>query len=184
MDEIWKDVVGYEGLYKVSNMGRVKRLGKVINRIAKDKREGKRSQGSYEQVIILKDKILKPQMKEKGYLVVGLVKDGKQKRIFIHRLVAIAFIPNPNNKPEVNHLNGNKGDNRVDNLEWVTSEENNKHAIKTGLNKGFTGSKISEEDKKWIRENYVYGSREFGQLAMAKKYGVRTKRIKSIIENI
>ena len=73
---------------------------------------------------------------KRGYKVVGLVcDDGKRRFIGVHRLVASEFIPNPDNKPEVNHINGDKSDNRVENLEWVTSTENQRHAFKTGLQK-------------------------------------------------
>lgn len=81
------------------------------------------------------NKILKPRLDSKGnYLILGLYKDGKQYTKYVHRLVAENFIPNPQNKMEVNHINGNKTDNRVENLEWATRSENVKHAIITGLN--------------------------------------------------
>ena len=98
MTEIWKDIEGYEGLYQVSNMGRVKSLGKG---------------GTHKQVHYLK------QAKERcGYLFVALCKKGKVKQFKVHRLVAKAFIPNPNNLSQVNHKDEDKTNNRVDNLEW------------------------------------------------------------------
>lgn len=99
--EIWQDIKGWEGYYQVSNIGRVKSL--------------------YEDV----EKILK--QKERRYLSVCLFKDKKRKYVNVHRLVAQNFIPNPNNKGEVNHKNGIKTDNRVENLEWSTRSENSKH---------------------------------------------------------
>lgn len=101
MKEIWKDVEGYEG-YQVSNKGRVKSLNF-------------RHTG--------KERILKSNP-DGGYCLVSLYRNGKRTSKKIHRLVATAFIPNPENKPEVNHINHNKRDNRASNLEWVTSEEN------------------------------------------------------------
>lgn len=99
--EQWKNIENYEGLYEVSNLGRVKSL-----------QNGQ-------------EKILKPHKKNtKGYLQVGLWKDGKVKKIQIHRLVASAFIPNPNNLPQVNHKNENPQNNCVQNLEWCDCQYN------------------------------------------------------------
>lgn len=103
MEEEWRDVVGYEGLYQVSNYGEVKSL-------ANDK--GK------------KEKILKPSIDGKGYKCVILCMNGTRKVCKIHRLVAIAFIPNPNNYPIVNHKDENKINNNVNNLEWCTNKYN------------------------------------------------------------
>ena len=100
MDEIWRDIEGYEGLYQISNKGRVKRLYKASERI------------------------LKPGWMTGGYLFVVLCKNGNQSNQRIHRLVAKAFLPNPENKPQVNHRDENKKNNRVENLEWATAKEN------------------------------------------------------------
>ena len=108
-DEVWKDVVGYEGLYRISSHGTVCRLYK----------NGK--------VNFMTPRILN------GYWRVKLCNGNTQKEYFLHRLIAQAFIPNPENKPEINHINGIKTDNRIENLEWVTRSENAIHATKTGL---------------------------------------------------
>ena len=109
-EEVWRDVKGYEGLYQVSNMGRVKSLGR------KD-RFGR----------VIKERILEPAVTHNGYLRVGLHVDGKQKMLRVHRLVCEAFHENPDNKSEVNHVNENKTDNRACNLEWSTRTENCNH---------------------------------------------------------
>lgn len=109
MQEVWKGIAGYDGLYQVSNFGRVKSLPRS---------------GHHR-----KDIILKPTVRENGYKTVYLYSlSGKKTQILVHRLVSTAFLPNPDNKECVNHKNGNKSDNRVENLEWATTSENMLHA--------------------------------------------------------
>jgi hypothetical protein len=116
MKEIWKDIEAYEGLYQVSNLGRVKSL-------PKEHRYGSKS-----------EKILKPRTKkENDYARVSLCKDGKIKSFRRARLIAQTFITNPENKYSVNHINGIKSDDRVENLEWATASEQNYHMYKFGL---------------------------------------------------
>ena len=114
--EIWKDVVGYEGVYQVSNTGKIKRVGKYTNQFGKTWGD---------------ERVLKPATKSKGYMYVQLSKDGEAKPKHVHRIVAEAFIPNPENKPTVNHKNRNKADNSVENLEWATYTENNRHIVRS-----------------------------------------------------
>jgi len=119
--EIWKDVVGYEGLYEVSNKGRVKGMEKSFYC-------GKG------RVVHLNDKIMASKINKKSkYHSVSLCNTVSVKIISIHRLVAIAFIPNPLKKRCVNHLDGNPGNNNLYNLEWATHRENAHHAHDTGL---------------------------------------------------
>lgn len=110
-NEIWKNIEGYEELYEVSNFGRVKSL-----------KGGRWGTG--------KERILKPQTDGCGYLKVHLCNEGKVKTFKVHRLVAQAFIPNPQNLPEINHINEDKTNNRVENLEWCTREYNNNHGTR------------------------------------------------------
>ena len=133
MTEIWKDIEGYGGDYQISNLGRVKSL-KYNNRI------------------------LKPRLDQRsGYSTIRLFCENDCGCCYVHRLVATAFIPNPESKPQVNHLNGVKTDNRVDNLEWVTAAENARHAVVTGLLKTAgednPRAKLTNEQAHYIREN-------------------------------
>lgn len=111
MQEIWKDIPNYQGLYQISNLGNIRSL---LN-------------GS--------KRVLKPNPSNCGYYKVELYNNGKSKVFYIHRLVANSFIPNPDNKKQVNHIDGDKSHNCVDNLEWVTPSENQKHAFSIGLSK-------------------------------------------------
>ena len=123
--EIWKDIKGYEGLYQVSNLGRVKSLERQVwNRF---------------QMVNKPEKILKPRSNYKGYVVYALFNHNKRKDYKGHWLVLSMFKDNPENKPQINHINGIKDDNRLCNLEWCTNSENQIHAIKTGLRKIYRG---------------------------------------------
>lgn len=114
-EEVWKDVKGYEGYYQVSNLGQVRSLDRTIPfRGGEKKLEG----------MILKQKL------NKGYNMVGLSVEGKQQGKLTSRLVAEAFIVNSENKPEVNHIDENKQNNMVENLEWVTPKENSNHGTR------------------------------------------------------
>lgn len=130
MEEIWKDIKGYEGYYQVSNLGRVKRLDKII-----------KQRGRYGQLLdcFHKGRIKSTHIDKYGYTRVDLYKNSKCIVKQVHRLVAIAFIPNIENKPEVNHIDGNKQNNNINNLEWCTRTENERHAYKTGLKKSRYG---------------------------------------------
>ena len=126
--QIWKDIEGYEGLYQVSNTGKVRSMN--YNKTGKVKR-------------------LKPAIDSDGYLRLGLYKDGKQRYYSVHRLVAMTFIPNPNNLPCVNHKDENKTNNCVDNLEWISHLDN--------MNYGTRNERLSESRKG--QNNPMYGKK-------------------------
>lgn len=130
--EIWKDVEGLEGLYQISNLGRVKSLSKLVNCKNGSKRK-------------TNERVLKPTITKLGYSRIQFGKKGKHK--FIHRLVAEAFIPNPGNLPQVNHKNHDKSDNRVENLMWGNASKNKIHDFDTGNFK----KKLSKEEVLEIR---------------------------------
>lgn len=135
--EVWKDISGYEGYYQISNFGQIRSVPRYITH----KTKGGGFVNQY-----FKGKILKPTTTRNGYKMIVLSKDGKFKYQTIHRLVATAFIPNPENKPTVNHKDGDKSNNHVDNLEWCTSSENNSHAYRIGLKKGRGKTKVYENE--------------------------------------
>lgn len=142
----WKLIEGFDGIYSVSNYGEVK-----------NNRTGK---------------LMKPRKNEKGYLRIGLTTNGKQKCMRVHRLVAQAFIPNPENKPEVNHIDFNKENNCVNNLEWVTCKENSDHSFgnrKRSNEKNY--KKVSNTGEKHISyQNGYYVVRMFGKKYFCKSF--------------
>lgn len=119
--EIWKDVVGYEGIYEVSSIGRVRSVDRFV-----EYSDGRRT--------FTKGKILRHNINGKYKIRMVHLYDGvKRKAISVHRLVAIAFIANPDNKTDVNHIDGNRENNAVNNLEWTTHLENMQHGFRHGL---------------------------------------------------
>lgn len=145
--EIWKPIKGYEGLYQVSNSGQVKSCERIC----------KTGNGLGEH--LLPEKILKPCTDKDGYFHIVLCKNSKTKTFSIHRLVATAFIPNPENKPYINHLDCNKQNNNVDNLEWCTAQENTIHASKNSLMKGAENGK--KRSKPLIATNITTGEETY-----------------------
>lgn len=178
MKDTFLDIVGFEGLYSVSSRGNIY------------------SYKNYKDC----GRIMKQYIRKNGYCEIGLSKDKKRKTYLVHRIVAKAFIPNPDNLPEVNHKNGIKSDNNVDNLEWVTSSQNQIHAIKNCLqsftqkhretarlickkngenNKGkiFKTRKTNKEQDAEIKERFNNGE---SSLKLALEFGVSKKTILNI----
>ena len=164
--EIWKDIEGYEGLYQVSNLGNVKSL----NRLIKHNRSG---------FLKLKSKIIKPCTTKTGYVVFHLYKNSKQTHKTAHRLVAECFLENIFSKEDINHIDGNKLNNNILNLEWNTRSENLKHAYNTGLKERgekHYNSKLTEKNILIIRE-----LKGFSHTKIAEQYNVSRKCISKII---
>lgn len=157
--EIWKDVKGYEGIYQVSNFGRVKVMDRYIVR-----KKMSKSENSY----FVKGKILSPGLDSvTGYYGIKLCKNGVKESFKIHKLVAIAFIENPFGKKYINHINSVRTDNNVSNLEWVTQSENMKHAFNSGRCKKIT----DEKEGKLILDQQT-GIFYFSCRDASKSYGI------------
>lgn len=165
MNPIWRDIEGYDGHYQVSSIGQVRSLDRVVDY----KQYGKR---------ITKGRVLQPCEDGRGYQLVNLSKNGKFKSIKIHRLVAKAFVYNPQNKPQVNHESGIKTENGIWNLEFVTPSENMRHAFEMGLCVGRT---LTDEQVDQIRSEYIPGSKHANQYTLAEKYGVSQATIKDAV---
>lgn len=159
--EIWKDVVGYEGKYVISNQGNIESIIRVIkNKLGR--------------VSIRKGKPITVRLNSFGYYDTRVCKDGMKKSAFIHRLIAEAFIPNPDNKPLVNHINGIKTDNRVENLEWCTNSENMIHAVSLNLVCPFCKKKVVDKCT----------GQEYSSIKVAaKSLSIPPRELKSILRN-
>lgn len=160
MNEIWKDVIGYEDYFQISNLGRL--FSKRRN------------------------KILKCRVTKSGYEEIHTYVNKKSVFFKIHRLVAIAFIDNPENKPEVNHIDCDKLNNKVDNLEWVTGSENVIHAYENNLINLPTGEEHPKAVLNWelVREiRKIYKTVDISTNALARKYGVSGGTVRAILYN-
>ena len=177
--EVWKDVVGYEGLYQVSNFGNVKSLDRIVN---------KPNGVSY----LRKGKICTQSKSNLGYMTVGFTVNNKKVNKYVHRLVAEAFITNMNNYPQVNHIDCDKTNNRMYNLEWCTNSQNHIHASKNGLNKlhlhrvAYSGeengrSLLTKEQVLEIKQKYI--PYKYSAKKLSKEYGVSESCITHILNN-
>ena len=170
--EIYKDVIGHEGFYKVSDLGNVKSLSRVVDYTR--------------SVSVRPERILKKTTGKIGYEYVTFSVNKIRITKKIHRLVAEAFLPNLDNKPQVNHINGIKTDNLLSNLEWNTAKENIKHCYKIGLKKGIRGnkshlSKLDYDQVCLIRVEYAKGF--LSQQAIAVKYSISRSQVNRIVNN-
>jgi len=173
MIEIWKDVIGFEGLYQVSNTGNVKSMPKHI----------KNGVSSFVSEV----NILKNSLTGGGYYRVNLRSNSTTKSMLVHRLIAMAFIPNPQGKLYINHKNGIKTDNSIDNLEWCTHRENMVHAFETGLIKvdrdvrlKNIGKAIDSNNKKLL--NTQTGIYHFGIHKVAKEINIQVSSFQRMLQ--
>ena len=163
--EVWKDIKGYEGLYQVSDLGRVKSLPRIVNY-----RHGVR---------MTRGRILKPQMNVgTGYLQIGFLR----KTFQIHREVAKSFIETTDYNLQINHINGIKTDNRIENLEWVTTAYNLQHARDIGLVNDYGENSTNSKLKNWQVFYLKYCWDRKGIMKLAQKFGINYKYIYRILE--
>lgn len=167
MEEIWKQIKGYEGLYEISSLAKVKSISRL------------RTGGNN----AIRERIMKPYLSRTGYHKVVLSKNKQDKHISVHRLIALVFVGEPpTDKHEVNHIDGNKLNNSIDNLEWVTRSQNLSHAYKLGLKVGNIGeknntTKLSESDVLEIKRLITKG---VGVSKIAINYKVTHSTISAI----
>lgn len=173
--EIWKDVEGYEEFYQISNFGEVR---------SKDRWRNNGSKSRY----LLKSKTMTKSKTTTGYWKIGFFKDGKRREFKIHRLVAFAFIPNPENKPNINHKDGNPLNNHISNLEWCTQSENLQHAYETGLRKTNFHKYLNEITREYLEEEKTsiwdlarkYKCSHFSITKYFNKNGIKIKSSSSV----
>lgn len=158
MTEEWKDIEGYENIYQVSNMGRIRSVDRYEN-----------CNGTKR---IRKGRILINTLSQYGYKVVCLYKNAKQKQFFVHRLVAMAFIPNPNNYPIINHKDEDKANNYVDNLEWCTIKYNSSYGTAP---KRISEKQLNRPDKSKPVLQYTKDGHLVGEYPSQKEASRKTK---------
>lgn len=168
MEEIWKPIVGYEGLYEISSLGRVKSLHNL---------QRKRTNERVKIKPRPKEKILKPTVSTHGYIMYHLTKNNSIFNASGHRIIAQAFIPNPLNKPQVNHIDNNRLNNNISNLEWVTALENTHHCIKQKRNMFGEKHYLSK-----LTNSIIFSIRKSKEknVTLSKLYGVHQSNISRI----
>lgn len=170
LNEEWRPIKGWETTYVVSNIGRVKRLQRIETYVRRD--TGK------EVERIVSPLIMKLQeMTDDDYWTVGLIDGDRTSYPAVHRLVAEAFIPNPNNLPFVNHKDGNKKNNNIDNLEWCTAADNMQHAIRTGLRQSYKGQDRSIKKILCVETNKVYDNLKIASQETGIPYSYISSRV-------
>ena len=172
---IWKEIPRFKGRYEASNTGLIRTIEHIASRT-----DGKRYTAA--------QRVLKPAINHSGYYRFAVKDDGKLRSFYVARIIAETFIPNPENKQEVNHINGIKTDNNVGNLEWVSRNENVLHSFRTGLQKPKRGelngmAKLTLEQVRYIREQKRIGGRYWGRERIAKELGVSSAHVKDIANN-
>lgn len=169
MSEIWRDIPRYEGLYSISTSGDIKSLGRLIRCRGGERFKNETNVTSYPN--------------QKGYVMVQLYKGGHRKNFTIHRLLSITFLENPENLPQINHKDGNKQNNSLENLEWCSSLHNVQHSRITGLNKNY-GEKVNTvklKESEVLKIDRLYRSGGTSLRKLARQFNVCKNTIRSIV---
>ena len=169
--EEWRNIEGFGGFYQVSNTGKIRSMGQKQHR----------GKGEWFMRSLSKT--------HDGYLKIRLVANGRDVTQRVHTLVARAFIPNPNGFETVNHKDGDKTNNNVDNLEWADRHYQMRHAYKHGLKKPVAGTmngnaKVSADDVRYIRTHYKRNSKEFGTVALGRRFGLTNVAVGRIVRGV
>lgn len=157
MEEIWKDIKGYDGLYQISNFGMVKSVRYNTNKI----------------LSVIHNTIT-------GYNSVGLCYKNRRETMYIHRAIALAFIENPTNKPHINHKNGVRDDNDINNLEWVTSSENHKHKYDV---LGYKQHRRKHTEEEVLKIRGMYRNSKISQIKLVEIFNSNKATINKILKN-
>lgn len=159
--EEWKDIPGFNS-YQVSNLGNIRTIGRMVV-----------NKGQFERKISARN--LAPMNNGRGYLAASIqIKGQGKKNLYIHRLVASLFIPNPDNLPEVNHIDGDKSNNNISNLEWVSTQQNRDHAVRTGLirrGERIHSSKLTADQVLLIYDTVIKNP-SINKSELGRKYGI------------
>jgi hypothetical protein len=166
-----KDIKGFEGLYAITEDGRVWSYP--------------RKENNKRRIFYLHGRFRKPQVNTAGYFHVALIKNGRTKVALLHRLIAAAFIPNPKRLREVNHKNGKKRDNRIQNLEWCNHRQNCRHASEAGLMpRGTQNSKAKLTDANVIEIRFLFSQGNTNCTHLGQKFGVTASAVRRLVRRV
>ena len=165
--EVWKDIEGYEGHYQVSSFGQIKSVARITTSPS----------GRWRP---LKERTMSQKISNEGYYVIGLSKNSIKSMPNVHKLVANAFVPNPDGKDTINHKDGNKLNNHVSNLEWATRHEQMAHAFGTGLINPYNRTKFTDELKEKVQDYYIETGCSIRELC--RVFGIKPRSAGRIVE--
>lgn len=177
LEEKWVDIIDYTKYYQISNLGRIRSKQRVVSFVTS------RNNKKFNKVLIRKSRFLKTRLNTTGYPHVILKVNNAFKTFLVHRLVASHFIPNPNLKPDVHHIDNDKTNYKINNLQWVTEKENLEYAKKDGMickGERKPNSKLNQTQVLFIRQNYPKKSQKY----LAQVFGINQGLVSRIVNNL